>query len=221
MSELLASKDLKELSLLWQDKEYAKGLIYLEKNKSLLSPSVYFYNKALLRWKLGQSLQAKDDILLADQYVLYAPEIFELRERIDKDLGIAYIDQAYKSDQALYQLDKVSYITLSSIFIGLVIITFVLFKNVKKLLLFNYLGLSLLLLGGIYLKESYDVVSLNSQAKVYEGPSIIMPVKEELEKGVTVIIKVSDVQSNWVKIIRPKRLSGWIKSEQISFVSKK
>lgn len=201
------------------DNHLAKGEIdqakeALNMSRNDLDPSVYWFNLGRVEAKLEHWADARISFLKSQKITSRAETQANL-EVIESKLAVAQ----YEAPQNIQD-----YVVKSTFFIGselaltlnLVLLVVGLWKYQKSkkikdfvLILFLMLGLSGLT---IWTKYWPWFVSTEETA-IYQGPSEIFEQAGLIPKGIKILGKEKE---NWVQVIYPSRLEGWVKKESIS-----
>lgn len=186
----------------------------LNNAKDNLEPSIYWFNMGLADAKLEQWAQARIS-LLKSQKISARNETNINLEIVEGHLAVS----EYESPQTIkdYGIQSTYFVgTQLALTINLALLVIGLWNYNKKKKLKEFIIILCLMLGlsalSIWTKNWPWYVASNEVA-IYHGPSALFDQKGVIPKGIKILGKEKD---NWIQVIYPSRLEGWIKKELIS-----
>ncbi len=204
---------LKKLESFYVNKEYDRGLVFLDELSEKLEPSVYHYNKGTFLAKKESFAKARLHFERAKELNFNSTALENNLEVVKKNLQVEVIEEPQSfTENLIYSFDGLSKDYFLSFFLIFIILSSIFFKKFKSLsLAFLFLFCSLIPLGvSKYLKTVYKRAIVTDSTAVFDGPSEVFEQISEIPEGVKIILSEKR-DNNWHYIDFPQPYRGWVK----------
>jgi hypothetical protein len=202
---------LKTVEGLYAQKNYQSALKLLETNQAQISSGIWHYNMGTVLGKLENYPLARYHLLMANEEGFNSKEVLLNKKLIESKLDISKFEKPYTvTDYLVKGSLEASQGILTSLSLILVIVGIINLWKKSSYKIGSVLILSAVMVLGLnWWIQSWNKVIVLTTQSVQEGPSAIFPSREEVPAGVMIITRSN---GDWLKIVYPSRLQGWIKN---------